>query len=167
MILIIFLILIVAVIVVVSIKVGNLKHRAVQHALKDTSLSDSNLSAQFGNVLGKKSMEKFLSDHASYTEQSLKDMLMKDTQDIFSKTAGDELTGDVVEKMQKDSKLDKMKSMEYKRAYLNFYKNEKMGAFVVYSDGRDEYNVFLSCLVDEDNIKVQNYRINKGATVGF
>jgi len=69
--------------------------------------------------------------------------------------------------MQKDSKLDKMQTMEFRRTNINYYENSKLNAIVVYTDNRDEYNVYLNCSVLGNRIQVDKYQILKGAVVGF
>ena len=72
-----------------------------------------------------------------------------------------------MKKMQKDSKLDKMQNMEFKRTNINYYGNAKLNATVVFSDNKDEYNVNLYCSTLEDKIQLDSYQISKGSVIGF
>lgn len=69
--------------------------------------------------------------------------------------------------MRKDSKLEKMQAMEFKRSNISYYSNSKLNALVVYNDNKDEYNVYLSCSVLGEKIQVDRYQISKGAMLGF
>ena len=71
------------------------------------------------------------------------------------------------EKMQKDSKLDKMREMSFVRTNISYYGKSKLNAIVVYTDNKDEYNVYLVCSILGEKIQLDTYRISKGAVVGF
>lgn len=156
-----------ALLIFISIKISNLKHRATQHILKNTGISQSDITAGINSGFEKKYLERFLQEHASYSEDSIKDLLKQYTIQIFNRNAISEFSDKVCEKMQTDSKLDKMKEMEFRRISISYYSNSKLGAIVVYTDNKDEYNIALSCNVIEDKIQVEKYQINKGAVVGF
>ena len=40
-------------------------------------------------------------------------------------------------------------------------------ATIVYTDDKDEYEIYMICNVNNDKIQVEKYRIQKGAVVGF
>ena len=69
--------------------------------------------------------------------------------------------------MKKDSKLEKLKNMQFKRVNIMSYTNSKLNALAVYTDGRDEYNIYLMCDVINNKIRLDKYRINKGEVIGF
>ena len=69
--------------------------------------------------------------------------------------------------MQKDSKIDKMQTMEFKRTNISYYGDSKLNAIVVYTDNRDEYNVYLNCSILDNRVQLDKYQISKGAVVGF
>lgn len=112
-------------------------------------------------------MKKFLEENPSYTEESIKDLLKEYTVQIFNRNSISEFSQEVCEKMQKDSKIEKLQSMEFKRANINYYSDLKLKAIVVYTDNRDEYNVYLTCSVIDNIVKLDKYQITKGSVVGF
>lgn len=156
-----------ALLIFISIKISDLKHRATQHILKNTGISQSDITAGINSGFEKKYLEKFLEEHTNYTEDTIKDLFKQYTVQIFNRNAIAEFGEKVFEKMQTDSKLDKMKDMEFRRANISYYSNSRLGAMVIYTDGKDEYNVLLSCNIIGDKIQVEKYQINKGAVVGF
>lgn len=167
----IFIVLIIIVFVigfiVINIKIGDLKYRAQQHILKDTGLSSSEINAGITNTFEHKYLEKFLLEHPSFTEESIKNLLNQYVTRIFNKDSMNEFSQTVYEKMQKDTKLEQFKNMEFKRVNLNYYGNQRLQATVVYTDNKDEYNIFLVCRILGDKIQVDKYRIDKGSVVGF
>ena len=60
-----------------------------------------------------------------------------------------------------------MKMMDFRRINITSYSNSKLNVVAVYTDGKDEYNVYLICRVLENKIYLDNYRIAKGNVVGF
>ena len=69
--------------------------------------------------------------------------------------------------MQKDSKLEKMQTMEFRRININYYGNSKLSAIVVCTDNRDEYNAYLTCCILGKRIQLDKYQTSKGVVVGF
>lgn len=151
----------------IQVKINNLKYRAKQHILKDTGISSSNINEEITKGMEKKQLEKFLAENSNFTEESIKDLLKQYTVQMFNRNQINEFSQIVCEKIQKDSKMDKMQSMEFRRVNINHYSNGKLCAIVVYTDNRDEYNVYLYCSVVENEIQLDKYQINKGAVVGF
>ena len=153
--------------VFINIKINNFKDRAQQEILKNTGISSSNINEKLTNNLEKKYLEKFLEEHSEYTEESIKELLKQYSIQLFNKSLTNEFSQDVQEKIKNDSKLDKMQNMEFKRANINYYGNPRLNAIVVFTDNRDEYNVFLNCNIVDNKIQVSKYQITKGAVVGF
>lgn len=151
----------------ISIKINNLKYRAKQQVLRNTGISSSDISAGITGSFEKKHVQKFLEEHPNHTEESIKELLKNYTVQIFNRNSINEFSQTVYEKMQKDSKLEMMQSMEFRRTNINYYGNGKLNAIVVYTDNRDEYNVYLMCSVLGNRIQVDKYQISKGAVVGF
>ena len=60
-----------------------------------------------------------------------------------------------------------MKAMEFRRTNINYYGNSRLNAIVVYTDNRDEYNVYLNCSILGDKIQLDKYQISKGVAVGL
>lgn len=156
-----------ALFIFINEKIGNFKYRAKQQVLKNTGISSSDISAGITGNLEKKHLEKFLTEHPGFTEETIKDLLKQYTVQLFSRNSINEFSQAVYEKMQKDSKLEKMQTMEFRRTNIYYYSNEKLSAIVVYTDNRDEYNVYLSCSILGNRIQLDRYQISKGAVVGF
>lgn len=164
----IIIILIIVIVVFISIKIANLKDRAIQHVLKDTDFSRSNINKEINRGFEKKQLEKFLQEHTEYTEESLRELFRNYCTQLFNRTAINEFSSSVCDKMQKDSKIDKMINMQYIRTdILLGANNQKINSINIYSDGKDEYNVYLYCSLLQDRIIVDRYLISKGAVVGF
>ncbi len=159
--------LIFGVFIFISIKINRLKYRAKQQILRGSGISSSDISSGITSSFEKKHLNNFLAEHQNFTEESLKDLLKQYTIQIFNRNSINEFSQEVYEKMQKDSNLDKMQAMEYRRTNITYYGNSKMNAIVVYTDNRDEYNIHLNCSILGDRIQLDRYQISKGAVVGF
>lgn len=151
----------------VNIKINNLKYRAKQHILKDTGASSADISATINSGFEKKQLQKFLEDNNEFTEDSIKELLKTYTIKIINMEVIEEFSQTVIEKMQKDSKLQKIRNMEFRRVNINFYAKSKLNAIVVYTDNRDEYNVYLNCSILNNKVILDRYQISKGAVIGF
>ena len=167
-----FIVFLVVVLIVVGyifiqVKISNLKYRAKQHVLKDTGLSASSLNKKFNSSLEKKKLEKFLSEHPNYTEEILKNKLQQYASELFNKNLISEFNENLYSKIQKDNKLEKFKTTTYQYASILRYDGEKLNAIMVYSDGRDEHNTTLYCILNGDEIQLDNYMISKGNEIGF
>lgn len=151
----------------ISIKIHNLKYRAKQQLLKNTGISSSDINAGINGSFEKKYLQKFLDENPNYTEESIKELLKNYTVQIFNRNSINEFSQTVYEKINKDSKLEKMQLMEFRRTNISYYGNSKLNAIVVYTDNRDEYNVYLTCSMIDEKIQLEKYQISKGAVVGF
>lgn len=160
-------ILIIVGFIFINAKINNLKYRAKQQVLKNTGISSSDINASITGSFEKKHLERFLADNPNFTEESIKDLLRQYTVQLFNRNLVSEFSETVCEKIQKDSKLEKMKTMEFKRANINYYSNSKLRAIVVYTDNKDEYNVGLACSILGEKIQLDRYQISKGEVVGF
>ncbi len=158
---------VIALFIFINVKINNFKYRAKQQVLKNTGISSSDINAGITSNFEKKHMEKFLTEHPEFTEETIKDLLKQYTVQLFNKNSINEFSQTVYEKMQKDSKLERMQTMEFRRTNINYYSNEKLNAIVVYTDNKDEYNVYLNCSVLGNKIQLDKYQISKGAVVGF
>ena len=151
----------------ISVKINNLKYRAKQHILKNTGISSSEINAGITNAFEEKHVKKLISEHPNFTEESLKDNLKEYTENLFNRNSISQFSQTVNEKIQKDSKLDLMQTMQFVRCNINYYANSKLSAIVTYTDNRDEYNIYLNCSIIEEQIQLERYQISKGAVVGF
>lgn len=153
--------------VFINAKIGNLKYRAKQQILQNTGISSAEIKAGITDSVEKKYLEKFLEEHTSFTEESIKELLKQYTAQIFNRNQINTFSQAVYEKMQNDSKIDKMQNMEFKRTNIEYYGNSKLNAVVVYTDNKDEYEVHLTCNITEEKIQLDKYQISKGAVIGF
>ncbi len=151
----------------ISTKLGDLTHRAKQQVLKNTGFSSSEIQSSVIGSVEKRHLKKFLEDHANFTEESIRDLLRKYATHLLNRDSINEFTQTVYEKMQSDSKIEKMQNMEFKSASINYYSNTKLNAIVIYTDNKDEYDIYLYCSVLGDRIQLDKYQISKGAAVGF
>ena len=134
---------------------------------KKYGISSSDINASINSGFEKKQLENFLAEHINYTEDSIKEILRQYATQIFNRISINEFSQEVCEKMEKDSKLDKMKTMQYVRTNILKYGNSKLNTCVVFSDTKDEYIIYLFCNIIQEKIQVENYRISKGAMLGF
>lgn len=160
-------ILVIAGFIFINVTISNLKYRAKQQVLRNTGISSSDINVGITGSFEKKHLQNFLAEHPNHTEESIKELLKNYTLQIFNRNSINEFSQAVYEKMQKDSKLEKMQAMEFSRTNINYYGNSKLGAIVVYTDNRDEYNVYLTCSILGERIQLDKYQISKGAVVGF
>ena len=166
---IIFLLLVGVIVIyaVVSIKIGNLKYRAKQQILRNTGASSANISATIDEGIETKQMEKLLKDYPNFTEENIKTILKQYSVKLIQRNRISEFSEDVCEKMQKDSKLEKMMNMIFKRINIKNYRDSFFIATIIYTDNRDEYNLDLYCNIVDDKIIVQKYSCSKGQVLGF
>lgn len=151
----------------INIKLGDLKHRATQQVLKNTGISSSDIESKVEGSIEKRHLQKFLEENESFTEESIRKLLKQYTLHLINKNSINEFSQLVYEKMQKDSKLDKMQDMQCVRASINYYGKTKLNAIVVYTDNRDEYNIYLYCSILGERIQLDKYQISRGSVVGF
>lgn len=167
MLFIIILIILVIGFIFVSTKLGNLKYRAKQQILKNSGISSSNLNAQFSGALEKKHLEAFLLENPNYTEESIKELIKQYAEQLLQKNENNLFSDAVCQKMQNDKKIEKLQSMQINRININYYKGEKFGAMVVYTDNRDEYSLLLNFVGAGEGMHLEKYQISKSAVVGF
>ncbi len=152
---------------VIVIAISNLKYRATQHILKDTGLSSSDINANVIGSFEKKHLQKFLEENPSYTEESIKELLKQYVVQMISKNPIEGFSQQVSEKIQNDSKLEKLQNMQFRRVNVSRYTAPRLGALVVYADNRNEYNIYLNCSLVNGKVQLDQYTISKGAVVGF
>ncbi len=164
---IIILIVAFAALIGISIFISNLQNRAMQHVMKGTPLSQSNINKSIYGSFGEKHMEKYLADHPEETADSVKTKFMAYADALLHKNAIPEFSSSVSDKISNDQKLEKLSTMEFKNFNLIGYSNSMLNLQFTYSDGKDEYHLILFCKPNGDTYIVDKYRIDKGAVVGF
>lgn len=166
-IMVIILIAILGIYIFVSIKISNLKYRAKQHILKDTIVSSANINAEVQNAIGGKVEKKFLADFPNYTQESLYQLVQECAENIKKKNMTRIMSDKVKEKIEKDKKIDLINEKTYKRMIINGYGGQRLNATVIYEDNRDEYEIQLYYIIQENNLMLDEYTIVKGAVLGF
>jgi uncharacterized protein YneF (UPF0154 family) len=151
----------------ITFKISDLKYRAGEQILQNTGISSSELSNKFAGTVEKKQMKKFLDENPNYTDESIKELLKQYTDQIIHRNTNENFTQAVCDKMQKDSKLDKLQEMEYRRINLVGYNNSKLTATAVYADKRDEYDFQIKCQIVNGKILVESYQSYRGAALGL
>lgn len=165
----IFLIIVVILggIIFIQIKISNLEHRATQHILKDTAISESSINKSIYQGFEEKHLEKFLQENPNYTEETIKQLLKEYSVKLINKQTTNNFSSEIYEKIQNDNKLTKMQNMYFKHINITRYQEQKLNAIVTYTDNKDEYNIVLFCKITENGIIIEKYRTEKGAVVGF
>lgn len=155
--------------IVLSTVLGNLRNRATQTILKDTPFSNSAINKTTENVLGKRATKKFLEEHGNiYTEESIKDYFVEAGRHLINKESMSEFSEKVVEKMNNDSKLNKLQQAQITRVSIMSYARNILTVFVVANDGRDEYMITMYSSVNANGVaSIDKYTIQKGVAVGF
>ncbi len=156
-----------AALVGISIFISNLKHRAMQHVMKGSSISESNIHQSIYHSFGKKHMEKYLTDHPEATEDSVKDKFLTYVNALLQKNSIPQFSSSVISKMENDKKLEKLSTMQLKAFNIITYKDAMLNLQFTYSDDKNDYNLTLFCKADGETYILNNYRIDKGAVVGF
>lgn len=160
-------ILIIAAIVFINIKISNFKYRAKQEVLKGTGISSSEINTGLTNAFEKKYLNKFLDEHSNYTEESFKEFIKQYATSLINKEPINEFNENVCTKMQKDSKLEKLQTMQFKRINITKYNGKNLVVMAVYTDNRDEYNMYLVFDIIGEKMQLIRYQISKGVVVGF
>lgn len=135
--------------------------------LKDTPFSESSQVGFIDSAVEVGYKNKFLQEHPEYTEESIKNLVYQYVVQLFNKNPLNEFAPSIHKKMQKDSKLDKLKNMQYVRSSFAFYGNSRLSMKLIFSDTRDEYIVQVGCLLKPGAIEFHNYYISRGAVLGF
>ncbi len=161
------LILFFAVFIFIIVKINNFRERLREEMLRGTGASTAEIDATIGEGIEKKQIKKFLDEHPDFTEETIKNLLKEYIEKMINKDLTDEFSQSVREKLQKDSKLEKLKDMQFKRINISFYGNSKLSATVIYSDNRDEYIIHLGCSTSNNLIQVIRYEFNRGRAIGF
>lgn len=160
-------ILVIVVITFISIKLSNFKYRAKQEILKGTGISSSEINSGITGTFEKKHLGSFLNEHPNYTEESIKELIKQYATSIISKDSISEFSEEVCKKMQKDSKIEKLQSMQFKRINITGYNSQRLNAMAVYTDNKDEYNMYLIFNILGNEIQLMKYQISKGSVVGL
>lgn len=164
---IIVIVIVLAIIFWIGIKVDKLKERTMQHILKDTPLSESNMRANWNNAIGGRVEERFLKDFPNYTKESLDEFIQQTVSDLREKRATDILSEKVKQKMVADEKLVEFLEKTYKRTAIEAYGNGRFNVTVIYADEKDEYGLALFYKIQNNQLILDEYSIKKGAMLGF
>ena len=144
-------------------------YRGKQQVLNKVGVGDASISNKVDDVREQGKLSKFLENHPSYTEESIKEYLKTVALEAVNKNYQHPADEKTIEKLMKDSKLDKMASMQIENASVNLYnENAKLlGGKIVFSDGRDQYWLFLRFEINGDEFKLNYCQMQKGMVEGF
>lgn len=151
----------------IATKIAELKTRAREHLLKGTGFSYSEINGKIDNSMDETKAKKFLAAHPEYTLESIKELIKNFAIKIINKTEIKEFSPKLVEKMQSDSKIDKLAKMEFKRVNIGAANTNFLSGIVTYSDGRDEYCLGIDINYSENKLTILRYYIYRGAEIGF
>ncbi len=165
-----FLLLIFIVLMIfIVIKVNGLKYRAKQGVLNKVGLGSSNINSATDSLLEKGNLKKFLASHPTYTEESLKQLLKEIAMEVANRNLTHSADEKVLSKLAEDNKVTKYSNMQIVGCSLFSYveRGNLLVGKVTFSDGKDEYMMFLRFNLIGDECKLIKYQMQKGAVVGF
>ena len=152
-----------------NVKMSNLKYRAKQSVLNKVGVGQSNMVSTTDDLIEKGKLKKFLENHPTYTEDSIKQTLKDIALEIVNKNLTHSADPKVIEKLSNDVKITKYSNMQIVGCSINGY-NENAGLFmakVTFTDSRDEYMMFLRFQLSKDELILTKYQVQKGAVVGL
>lgn len=154
-------------IILISNKIANLKSRAIQHALKGTGFSSVEQFGVAGKIIEKPYIEKIIKENPEYTEELIKEKFINFATQLFNKNPINQFSEKVCEKMQHDSKLEKIADMQFQRIQIVGYSNKYIIANGVYNDNKDEYRMVFDARIENGDINLIRYSIDKSFEIGF
>ena len=123
----------------------------------------------YARLVEKGKMKKFLENHPTYTEESIKELLKSFATEIVNKNLTHSAEQKVIDKLANDNKISKYADMDIVRCNIHGY-NEKAGLFmakVTLTNGRDQYMMFLQFNLVGDELTLVKYQVQRGDVVGF
>lgn len=156
-------------IVFLRIKINKAKYRAQQTILNKAGLGHSNMISVTDDVMEKGKLKKFLENHPTYTEESIKQLIKDFAMEIVNQNLIHSAEQKVRDELINDTKITRYSNMQIVGCSINGY-NENAGLFmakVTFSNNKDEYMMFLRFKLSGDKIILTKYQMQKGAVVGF
>ncbi|CDA16928.1 MAG: hypothetical protein U0O04_07065 [Clostridia bacterium] len=150
-------------------KIDQLKYRARESVYNKVGLGDSQITSVTDEMVEKGKMKKFLENHPTYTEESIKELLKSFATEIVNKNLTHSAEQKVIDKLANDNKISKYADMDIVRCNIHGY-NEKAGLFmakVTLTNGRDQYMMFLQFNLVGDELTLVKYQVQRGDVVGF
>lgn len=152
---------------IIHMKIDNLRHRANQHILGKVGLGSSDVNQKINESQERKYLQKLLNDYPYFNEKLIKDTLYGYATDITKKVSNNYFAEKVVEKMSKDQLSSSFVNMNFVRINVVYYKNPRFSVAVVYTDGRDEYQMTMYATIRENQLYIDSYDVTKGLVKGF
>lgn len=154
---------------------GNLTHRATQEILNKNvqqgtgiPISDAAVNEKIDNTLAKRATKKFIENHPSYSEDTIKEYFRAVASNIINRTEMGSFSESVKSKISTDKKIDKMGSVQFVRANLMSCTSSRYAAIITLTNGRDQYSISVYGTLNENGFNtVDKYSIQKGVMVGF
>lgn len=155
-----------ALFIFIRIKINNFTYRAKQQVLGKVGLGASNINAGINQSMENGALTKILNDYPNLTEKYIKDTIYSMVTSLVNKQNIGYFSEKVTSKMMNDNKLDLIKNMQFVRINILGYKDNLYSAVVVYTDGRDEYQITVMGKID-GNLYIDTYDAMKGIAKGF
>ncbi len=164
----IFIVFIVVMIFLIS-KVNKFKYRAKQTVLTKAGIGSSQVGAMADGLVEKRQLKKFLENHPTFTEESFKQEIKNIAQEIANKNVMHPADDKVLNKIANDGKLEKYSNMNIVGCSIVGYveRNGYLTTKATFSDGRDEYMMFIYFNISSGEFRITKYGLQKGAVVGF
>ena len=141
-------------------------YRGQQTMLNKVGLGGSSVTKAVNQGMENMALGRLLEQNPNLTEQYIKDTLYNYSLQIIHKQTNPMFSEKVVGSMQSDSKLDMMATMQFLRVNVLNYVNGIVYAVTMYTDGRDEYKLFMTCNINPNGLYVDSYSTAKGDVVG-
>ncbi len=155
--------------IIISNKINNARYRAKQTILGKAGIGNSNIISATDSAMEKGKLKKFLENHPTYTEDSIKQLIKDFAVEITHQNLTHSAEQKIIDKLSNDSKITKYSNMQIVGCSINGY-NENARLFmakVTFSDNRDEYMMFLRFQLSGDELILTKYQMQKGVAVGF
>ena len=164
---IVVIILILVAVVIVKRKINNALYRGKQQVLNKVGIGNASITQSVDQGMEKIALNKLLESNPNLTEQYVKDTLYNYSIQIISRQNNPMFGEKVIKEMMDDKNLDIMRNMQFKRVNIISYINNYLTVRVIYSDGRDEYQMILNVFNNPNGLYLDSYSSNRGEVVGL
>ena len=158
---------IIALVIFVNIKINNAKYRARQHVLGSVGLGASNINQAFNEQQEQGALNRLLSEYPNFSEKYVKDTLYSFCMNIINLQNNGYFSEKVLQKMPKDKLLEKIRTMQFVRINVLGYRNNILSVIVVFTDGKDEYQIMMQVTIQNQLFYVSSYDAMRGMVKGF
>ena len=166
-IIIVVLLLVIGIGVFIKVKINNTVYRGKQQMLNKVGIGNASVNQSMDQGLEKIALNRLLQQNPNMTEQYVKDTLYNYSMQIISRQNNPMFSDKVITSMQHDKRLDLMIGMQFVRVNVLSYMNNFLYAVVIYTDGRDEYQISINAIINSNGLFVDNYSSKRGDVVGL